>query len=407
MKIIIISINFHPEDSSTGLYTTQMAEYLKERGHNLSVITGFPYYPQWRIFDAYKDRPQYLEEEYRGIKIYRYKQFVPENPDFKGRVKQIISFTLGSLKNIKKIKDTDVVISVVPFTASVLLGYLIKKRTGAKLWVHVQDFEFDAAFEAGVASKSSIKKLLLSKVLYRIETALFNRADILSSISYSMLEKAKKKTKTELFYFPNWIDADFINPEKAKLHPYMKTDKFKILYSGNIGAKQDWQQYVRIVSYFEKSDDVEFILVGDGAKKDWVLSQLKNKKNVRYYPPVPYEELPDLLCSADIHVLFQKSDVIDTVMPSKLLGMMASAKPSVITGNPESEVSIVINKAQGKGFFKPEDFESVVEFIKMLKEDRETAQDIGRKARNYVKENFSKEKVLNRFERKLLSLSGG
>jgi colanic acid biosynthesis glycosyl transferase WcaI len=372
----------------------------QENGFDVSVITGFPYYPQWEIWESYRDKPNYLEEEYKGIKIYRFKQFTPKNPTFKNRIKHILSFTFGSLKNLKKIKEADLIIAVVPFTSDVWLAHKLAKRTNAKVWVHVQDFEFDAAFEAGIISGGKIKKLI-SKFLFWYEKRLFDKADILSTISHSMMEKAKQKTNTELFYFPNWTDENFINPEKTKIHPYLNSNKFKILYSGNIGAKQDWETYLKVVENFKDREDIEFIVVGDGAKKNWLIEKIKKIKNVKYYPPVPYEELPDLLCSADLHVLFQKEDVIDTVMPSKLLGMMASAKPSLVTGNLKSEVAKVLKESKGGEFLESSDINKISNFIEKLNNNKDQIQIYVDNARQFMIKYYSKNKVLKNLKNKI------
>ncbi len=398
--IVIIGVNFFPEDTSTGLYTTQMAEFLSEKGFNVSVVTGFPYYPQWEIWKDYKDKPDYLVECYKEIKVFRFKQFTPENPSFLKRIRHILSFTLGSLKNLKKIKNADLVMAIVPFTSDIWLAHKLAKKHNAKVWVHIQDFEFDAAFESGVV-KGGVIKTILSTILYKVEKNLLNKSDIVSTISFSMLNKAKEKTKTEVYYFPNWVDEGFINPENANQHRYLNSHKFKILYSGNIGAKQDWNKYIEFVSCFKEREDVEFVVVGDGANKDWLVSRLKKFRNVKYYPPVPYEELPDLLCSADLHVLFQKESVVDTVMPSKLLGMMASGRPSLITGNPDSEVADVINQSKGGMFFNNTPVDEMVKFVDRLIENKKLAADFGKNAQEYVIKNYSKNVVLSRFTEKV------
>ncbi len=394
-NITIIGINFYPEDTSTGLYTTGLAEFLNENGYNVSVITGFPYYPQWEIREDYRKRSDYLIEDFKGIKIFRYRQFTPKNPSFLKRVKHIASFTFGSLKNIKKIEKSDLVIAIVPFTSDIWLAHKLAGKTKAKVWVHIQDFEFDAAFESGIIKNKIIEKVMRG-ILNFVEKRLLNKADIVSTISFSMMEKAKKKTKTELFYFPNWIEDDFINPEKAKKHPYLEEDKFNILYSGNIGAKQDWDRFLEFVNHFERREDINIVVVGDGAKKEWLVSKIKNKKNVKYFPPVSYEELPDLLCSADLHILFQKESVVDTVMPSKLLGMMASAKPSLIVGNSKSEVAKIVNESKGGEFLEHPKMEEIESFVNKLINNRKLVEDYGKSAREYIVKNFSKEKVLGK-----------
>jgi colanic acid biosynthesis glycosyl transferase WcaI len=122
---------------------------------------------------------------------------------------------------------------------------------------------------------------------------------------------------------------------------------------------------------------------------------------------VPYKELPNLLCSADLHILFQKENVIDAVMPSKLLGMMASAKPSLISGNPKSEVYRVLLESKGGKFFKPMELSQIIKFIKELKNHKELIPFYGQNARKYVIEHFSKEKVLKRFKNKIEEILRG
>ncbi len=399
-NITLIGINFYPEDSSTGLYSTQMAEYLAQN-HQVDVITGFPYYPEWEILKEYRDKPKFLTEQKDNIAIFRYKQYVPRNPTFKKRILHLLDFTFGSIPNIFKVKKSDLVICIVPFTSSIVLGLMLAKLRGAKVWVHIQDFEFDAAVESGLAGEQNGIKSKIFNMLFRLEKKLLDKADIVSTISYSMLMKLENKTDTPTYFFPNWVDESFIDPSKAKTHEFLHSNKFKILYSGNIGAKQDWDFFLKVAEYFKDSNEIEFIVVGAGAKKRWLVEQTKNMKHVVHHMPVKYEDLPNLLCSADLHILFQKNDVVDTVMPSKLLGMMASAVPSVVTGNIDSEVANIFNKSEGGYFFNSSSFESVVKSITALAQDRELSKKIGENARSFITEHFSSNRVLSDFEKKV------
>ena len=399
-NITLIGINFYPEDSSTGLYSTQMAEYLAKT-NTVDVITGFPYYPEWEIREAYKNKKTFLQEKKGNIHIYRYKQYVPKDPSFKSRILHLLDFTFGSVRNVFKIKKCDLVICVVPFTSSIALGLLLSKLRGAKVWVHIQDFEFDAAVESGLAGEQKGLKAKVFKGLFWLERKLLTKADIVSTISYGMLSKLESKTDTSSYFFPNWVDENFINPQKTKQHTLMTSNKFKVLYSGNIGAKQDWNFFIKVVKYFETNENIEFIIVGAGAKKEWLVTQTKAYINVIHYMPVEYATLPDLLCSADLHILFQKNDVVDTVMPSKLLGMMASARPSVVTGSVESEVAKVFDKSEGGYFYDSTSFDDVVNAIETLAVNKEKAIEMGDNARKYITEHFSASKVLASFESKV------
>jgi len=397
-KITIVGLNFYPEDTAIGLYSTQLAEYLVKNNFEVQVITGFPYYPTWKIAEKYKDKPKNYIEYHNGIKIIRYKQYIPGNPTFLKRIFLLLDFTFGAYKNSFKIKKTDLVFTVVPFTSSIIVGDRIAKKTKAKHWVHIQDFEFDAAAETNLVGN----KKFLFRFLFWIEKKLLSKPHALSTISNAMLRKLNDKTKHKkpTYLLPNWVDVDNINPIKASVHPYLNSGKFKILYSGNIGEKQDWNLFLDVVKNI-RNKDIEFVIVGSGAKKDWLQQQVKDLKNVSYYPPVPYAELNDLLCSADLHLLFQKNNVIDTVMPSKILGMMASAKPSLITGNQQSEVADIIKKSNGGIYLQPGSYNEVIQAILTLKND---SKNMGENARKYVKEHFSSGKVLNQFKTKLEKL---
>jgi colanic acid biosynthesis glycosyl transferase WcaI len=377
-----------------------MAEYLSKR-HNVDIITGFPYYPEWEIRKEYQNKSKYLTEGKGNITIYRYKQYVPKEPTFKSRIFHLLDFTFGSIRNIFKVKKCDLVICVVPFTSSIALGLLMAKLRGAKVWVHIQDFEFDAAVESGLAGEQKGLKSKIFKGLFWLEKKLLNKTDIVSTISYGMLSKLKSKTNTPNYFFPNWVDENFINPQNFKQHELMTSHKFKVLYSGNIGAKQDWKFFIELVDHFKEEENIEFIIVGAGAKKEWLVEQTKTYTNVRHHLPVEYATLPDLLCSADLHILFQKNDVIDTVMPSKLLGMMASAVPSIVTGSLESEVAKVFQVSKGGYFYDSECLDDVISAIKELSSNQDISKEMGSSARTYIVEHFSASKVLANLETKV------
>lgn len=400
MNITIISNNYYPEDSGIGLYSSDMAEFLAIN-NKVTVITGFPYYPQWQIHSKYKAKTIYFKEVVNNVTVYRFKQFTPKKPKFLNRIVQMVHFFFGSIYNVFKIQKSDVIIVVIPFTISILLGLLIKLLKGGKIVIHIQDFEFDAAFETGLASK---KKLLFNIVTF-IEKTLLNKASFISTISIGMLEKLQTKTKKETCYFPNWIDYKKINPATKKPFSIYKTDKFNILYSGNIGAKQDWDFFIEFAIKIQSIPNAQIILIGDGAKKDEVIKKTACLKNVTYLPPVKYEVLNDVLCGADLHILFQKPTVIDTVMPSKILGMMASEIISIVTGHENSEVKHNFKISKGGYYYYQEDkLEKIFLKIKKLIELKGSVSDVGKNARLFVIENFSKNKVLFEYEKKLLTL---
>tara|TARA_Y100000385_G_scaffold189596_1_gene195869 strand:- start:309 stop:1514 length:1206 start_codon:yes stop_codon:yes gene_type:complete len=394
-EITFIGLNFAPEDSAIGLYSSEWVNQLESDGHNVTVVTGFPYYPQWSVFKQYKNKPRFLQEYIGGTKILRYRQYVPKAPTFFKRIVHIIDFTVGSLFNLFKIKKCDLVIAVVPFTTSAFLGWIQKKRFNSKFWIHIQDFELDAALQ----SKKEPKVGPAFSLMFRLESWLFRKPDIVSTISHSMIDTLRKKSNSSSFYLPNWVNPDAINPATANFHRYINSSKIVLLYSGNIGEKQDWNSFVEFCNDINQNN-YEIIIVGDGSKKNWLLERTVHLQNIKHYPPVPYSELSDLLCSVDIHLLFQKPDFLDIVMPSKVLGMMASAKPSLIIGHRESEINSVFKSNNIGLYFDRYSKEVVIELDKISKQNSQMKQ-MGENARVYVIKNFSKDRILKQVQKKI------
>lgn len=401
--ITVISAFYYPEDTAIGLYTTQFSNCLQAKGYKIKIITGFPNYPQWKIHPAYLNHSTYYSETINNIEIIRYKQYVPKKVDFKGRVLMMFSLFYGTIVNLRQVKQTDLVICIVPFTLSILPAIILTKIRKSKLWIHIQDFEFDLALDSGIMKNDNFFLNIFKSILSFSERKLLNAADVTSSISFSMLQKIKEKSKhQEPYYFPNWVSSEKINPANFNPHPYIDSNKYTLLYSGNIGEKQDWQLCEKLCKLIDQKDNIEIVIVGDGAYSNTLKERLNSFKFVKFFDPVPYEALSDLLCSADAHFLFQKQDVIDTIMPSKILGMMASSKPSIISGNVKSEVSNIIHQSKCGYYFSDTNPKTIYECILSLKEKQDDIT-MGENAREYIMAAFSEEQILNNFYVKIKS----
>ncbi|MDP5077024.1 MAG: glycosyltransferase WbuB, partial [Nonlabens sp.] len=378
--------------------STQMVEALVNAGAYVNVVTAFPYYPQWKISAEYAKKSNYLIENHSRTTVYRYKQYVPAQPTFLKRIIHILSFTKGAFFNLRKIEKADLVISVIPFTTSAWLAGKHAKHHGIKSWVHIQDFEFDAAMQSGLSGG----KGWIFNILFDIEKRVLNNATVVSTISHKMMLKLGSKTTSKQFYLPNWIDANMVDPSVLKTHRYLNSGKFKLLYSGNVGDKQDWDFFLAFAKALPQ-EFYEIIIVGAGSKYT-TLKKMVNLPHVHFYKPVILSELSSLLCSADAHFLFQKTEVLDTVMPSKLLGMMASAKPSLVLGNADSEIREVMEAAQAGTYMS---IANVLQAIDKVEEWRtQPAQRVimGNHARDYVLKTFAREPILNKWIEALASL---
>lgn len=392
---ILISPFFAPDDSGIPLYNTSTIEYIAENESEVTVLTGVPFYPQWKIKPPYNTSKRFSNEKKGNINVFRVKMYVPRNPIFIKRIIQIIHFSLLSLKFLFKLPKQSKILVVVPYSSCIAIALLVKLFRGGKIWCHIQDFEFDAAIETMNIS-------VLKKLLFKIERVLFNKCDRISTISNAMLKKLKSKTNTTTYLFPNYIDTELLKKHPEKHPYYLKCKKPHLLYSGNIGEKQDWEFFIRLCQICEGK--IYITVVGDGAKREWVENQILNIEGIFLKPPVPYEEVPILLNSFDGHILFQKNTVVDSVMPSKLLGMMLSQKPCFLTGNEHSETNKIIKDSKGGFFMSNPNPDHMFEMIYSLMYNSKKAQKMGYNAKEYIEKNFSEKKILLNFYNEFIKL---
>src|SRR5690606_16870161 len=202
------------------------------------------------------------------------------------------------------------------------------------------------------------------------EKYLLDRSDVVSSISLGMKKKilAKGIRKAKYVMFPNWVDEVAIKP-LPKEHSLrgewgIPADSKVVLYSGNLGEKQGLEIIVEAAQHFNDRSDVHFVICGSGGARDRLQAMVKQaglQQRIRFYPLQPYEKLPALLASADVHLILQKKSASDLVMPSKLTGILAAGGCSVVSAVPESSLYEVIADHRLGLIIEPESAEALVD----------------------------------------------
>src|SRR5262245_60869965 len=147
MRLLVLGINYAPELTGIGKYTSEMAEWLVARGHAGQVDNAPPYYPAWWMWEGYSAW-RYRREMLAGIHVGRCPLWVPPEPSGLTRVLHLASFTLSSLPVVlwQELRwQPDVVWVVEPAFFSTLGALLAARLGGAKAWLHVQDFGIDVA----------------------------------------------------------------------------------------------------------------------------------------------------------------------------------------------------------------------------------------------------------------------
>ncbi|MEC8011624.1 MAG: glycosyltransferase WbuB [Pseudomonadota bacterium] len=400
MKFVIYSLNYSPELTGIGKYNGELARDLVKRGHKVDVVTAPPYYPEWQVHKGYKNTWSVENDE--GVTVHRNPIYVTKNLTTLKRLLHLVSFALSSIVSLFKLikLKPDAVFCVQPTLFCAPMTLLFCKLTGAKSIMHVQDFEVDAMFGLNM-SAGKVEKLGRA-----FEKWCLKRFDVVSSISHSMLDNAKKKgvPQEKLLFFPNWSNTEFVTPEidgsefRAKWG-YSAEDKL-VLYSGNIGQKQGLEMLLDAAKHYEAQPHVKFIIIGNGSYKEELqaMAQNMNLTNLVFKPLQEWEDVPKVLSMADVHLVIQKKGAADAVLPSKLTNILSAGGFSIVTAEEHTELGNIVDKHPG--IYECVEPESLEAFIAGL--DRLLAQDMSTHnvvARRYAEKFLNTAMVIQQFEK--------
>jgi colanic acid biosynthesis glycosyl transferase WcaI len=402
MEIFVLGINYYPEPIGISVYTAEMCEYLKDAGHKVTVFTGFPYYPQWKIERQYRKK-FFMSEGYHGIEIKRSYLYVPHKITTKTRILHEFSFVISSSLNLLFSKRPETIIVISPPLLLGISAFVISKLKKVPFIFHVQDLQPDAAVKLGM-----VKKGKLTKLLYRIEKYIYKKASLVSVVSAGMRDRiiSKGVPQEKVILFPNWVDTDFIKPlpkQNRFRRMYGIDNKFVVLYAGNIGVKQGLEIIPDVANLLQGFKDILFLVVGDGARKSALVKRAVdlNLVNVKFLPVQPREFLPEMLSAADISLVIQQAAVTDFMVPSKLLAILASGRPVIVSSHEKSELPKVVEQANCALIVKPEESGQLRDAILELYRDTKKRKSFGNNGREYARKYFSKEIILPKFQEEL------
>jgi colanic acid biosynthesis glycosyl transferase WcaI len=382
MKILVVGINYAPELIGIAKYTTEMCNELRRKGHEVTVVTAPPYYPDWRISRPYSGRV-YSSEIVDGIKVVRCPLYVPSLPRALARILHHLSFAIASapaiLSQALKFRP-DVVLSVAPSLMSAPAALLAGKLSGAATWLHIQDFEVDAAFDLNFLSGGRLRAAALW-----CERKLLTSFDQVSAISAKMVDLLHHKgvSRFRTLEFRNWVDTTAIDPRLAEAAKAewraalaLGASGTLVLYSGNIGAKQGFDVLAEAARRLAPDrPDIVFVFCGAGAMKARLMQLTADLPNVRFLDLQPAESFRRLLISADIQLLPQCSEIQDLALPSKLGGMLVSGRPIVAMASADTQLA---SELDGIGIVVPPgDADAVVEAVLRLASDSRLRDSLG------------------------------
>lgn len=339
--VLFYCINYAPETTGCGRFTTQLSRHLAESGSSIEVITAPPHYPQWSV------QPHYSASRYEtvvvdGIRITRCPIILRQQMRGLWRVIAPLSFALSSapiaiwrilLRRPRLVVVVEPTMFVAPI--AILLAWIV----GARTVLHVQDLEIDAAFAVG-----HLRGAIVQRFAGWLERKLLRAFDGIVTISEQMRLRLEVKgaDAKRIFIVRNWVDLSTIVPLSGenvfRRELQLSDEKFVALYAGSVGAKQGLSVMLDAAKQTADNERIVFVISGDGPEKAKLTKEYANLRNVRFLPIQPEWRLCELLNLADVHILPQVRGAADLMLPSKLGGMLASGRPVLVTADEGTEL---------------------------------------------------------------------
>ncbi|HEY8966139.1 MAG TPA: WcaI family glycosyltransferase [Candidatus Methylacidiphilales bacterium] len=389
MKVAVWSINYAPEAVGIGPHTTALCEALAAAGHEAWAVSTFPYYPGWRKEPGDAGR-LYRTDTVRGVRVLRCWHYVPARPSAAKRILHEASFVATSFLRQLFAPAPDVYVVVSPPLLLGAAAWVLGALRRRPFVFHVQDLQPDAARSLGMLPPGP-----LMKALYGLESLAYRKAAAVSGISQGMLDvfRGKGVPAERTFFFPNTVA---LPPEETI--PARGDGSFRrahgiaegtllLVYSGNMGKKQGLGVLLDVAKRLPDLD-CAFVLCGDGADAARLRAEAAalppGSARVLVLPLQDDAAYRAMLLDADLCVVSEQSGVLACFLPSKLLSILALARPALLLAGAESEM-VRLNADGGFGLAVPSrDPDEIAAALRRAAGERGSLAAMGRAGRAFV-----------------------
>ena len=368
MHILFLTDNFPPEGNAPATRTYEHAKEWVKSGHQVTIITGAPNFPEGKVFDGYQNK-WYQKEFLDGIEVRRVKTYITANEGFVKRILDFMSFMVSSFFAGLFVKKPDVVVGTSPQFFTVVSAWAL---AGIRRKPFV--FELRDIWPASITAVGAMKKSFAIRLLEKLEMFLYKRADSIVSVTHSfkqeLIERGIDGTKISVVL--NGVDLSKYTPVTKKdeifAKQYQLHDKFVIGYVGTHGLAHALDKVVEAAELLKGQDNVRFLFAGGGAAKEQLETLVKNKRlnNVVFIPRQPKELMPKLWSLCDVSLISLKdTELFKTVIPSKIFESMGMGLPMLISA-PEGEATAIIDSSESGLVVTPESPLALVNAIEKI-----------------------------------------
>ncbi len=386
MKILFYTNSFYPDPIGIAYYNTEWVEELRRQGHAVEVLTGMPYYPQWKIAERYQGRWK-VHETYQGIPITRCWLYVPLRQRAWSRFLCELSLMVSSFWDLF-FRRYDLLIAVTPpFGLSLAAGCVARWRQ-RPFWLHVQDLQVDAGAAVGF-----LRNPRLLRLLRWLEAWVWRQSTGLTTISEAMRKRMEtREPRLSVSLFPNWVKTQEMIPQPKDSSFRRETGtqgQFVVLYSGSLGIHQGLDDLLAAAEQMRNDPQIRFVVVGDGNYRVQLQQQAERAglRQMVWLPLQPKERLAEMLSSADVGLVMETRQMANLSMPSKILNQMACGRPILAVADEQSLLAQTLRATSGGVVVPPGAPERLVQQLRQLQSAPDRLEQMGQQARTFVQAN--------------------
>ena len=405
MRILVIGINYAPERTSVGPFTTGLCEHLAAQGHKVTVVTAFPYYSEWRVWDGYRGS-LHRQEIINGVIVHRVAHYIPRRASrLIERLAYDFTFTMSAFIAALFAGKCDVIYCSCPPPTVGFATYILGKIKRAPYVIKLTDLASDAALATGI-----LKEGLAIRWARALEGFIYRKARTVTCLCQGFINTliARGVPTEKLRLIPDWGDTERIRPIESdgtfrRENGFLR-EQFLILHSGNMGKKQNLMNVVNAAERSQGDRNLAWLLVGQGEELPALRHAAEARApNLRLLPLQPAVALPQMYAAADTLLLNQIAAMEDAVIPCKLLTYMAAGRPIVAAVNENCEAARIMRQARCGVIVPAENPEALTAVMVALRKDPELCRVLGANARAYAEQHFTKGSVLQTYDELFLN----
>ncbi len=373
-RVLILNQYYLPGVEATAHLLSELAEALADE-FDITVVTGM-------VAEAQEAGTTTRN----GVRIVRVRSTAFDRSRLALRATNYLTYLAQSLWRALRAERPDVVLCMTDPPVIADIALVVARRFRVPLIVISQDVFPEVAVELGRLDNRALVGALRAAIRFYLE-----RADRVVAIGDTMrLRLAQKGARPErLHVIPNWVDTNAVSPQPrdndwAREHEL--ADSFVVMHSGNIGHAQNLDALVRAATFLRDLTDLRIVLIGGGARRDELkeLVRLLEADQVRFMGYQPREVLSLSLSAAHVHVVGLARGLSGYVVPSRLYGILAAARPVIVAADEDSETAKIVREVDCGVVVPPGRPELLARAIRSAHDGELDLDAMGTRGRQYV-----------------------